>query len=182
VLLNEIQFSTTGEDNMMTLTCTDIKGEAEPKTNADGSMTYFENGTYERQKQLYKVWERISKEVNTYYSLTTINGSWSAIAASVIGDTRSDLPEDVPNWTKDNPATTEKAMALLEEDNPELFTDERISFTRSPESETPGVAGRKVAMLYNKAGNPVNPGESDFVVVRSPFLPMEAYTPDTEIT
>jgi hypothetical protein len=172
VLYSTIDFATVQNSNVMTLTCAMIKGASTPKTLPDGSIAPAVLPATTQQQERNRIWFKAGLTVEARYTGkdSTTNASWHDIAARLKDDTRTGGVDVSERWGAGRP-TTEDAMNALVEWNGELFSDDRLDFANSVESGTPGVAGIRVPVLYHKSYNPVNPGESDVVNVRRPFLP-----------
>jgi hypothetical protein len=183
VFYSTVDFATVKDSNMMTLACTMIKGASAPETLSDGSIKPGEPEKLpvtEQQQERNRIWFRAKLTVMARYTGkdNTTGSRWTDIAAQLKNDTRAGGVDISERWGEGRPAT-EDAMAALSEWNPELFSDARMNKGRSRESETDGVAGMLVPIIYHKSYNPVNPGQSDVVNVRLPFLP--EYKPEEEI-
>jgi hypothetical protein len=180
VFYSTVDFATVRDSNMMTLTCTMKKGASTSKTGSDGEQEAPELPATKQQQERNRIWLRAKLAVQAVYTGkdNTTYSSWTDIAAWLKNDTRSNGMDFAERWGEGHP-TTEEAIDALIEWNPELFTDARMNMGTSLESETPGVAGRKVSIIYFASYNPVNWGQSDVVNVRHPFLP--EYKPEEEI-
>jgi hypothetical protein len=177
VLYADIDFATVENTNVMKLTVEMVNNVT---TMPDGSLKAEELPVTEEHTERLKIWRKRELEVVARYTGkdTTTNSSWHDIAARLKNATRYDGIDASGRWGKGRP-TTEDAMNALADWNGHLFTGDRINFAVSPESGTDGVAGMDVPVLYHKSFNPINPGESDMVNVRLPFLP--EYFADEEI-
>jgi hypothetical protein len=177
VLYVDIDFATVENSNVMKLT---VEMTNTVTTLPDGSLKPGDLPVTQEHQERLKIWRKKAWQVVARYTGRddTTNSSWHDIAARLKGMTRLDGVDVSDRWPEGRPSV-EDAMTALASWNDHLFTDDRIDFARSPESETAGVAGMRVPMLYHESYNPIHPGESDVVKAQLPFLP--EYRSDEEI-
>jgi hypothetical protein len=189
VLQNEVEFSTTGDENKCTLTCVDIDGPATPKTGDDGtSAPGAKEGetVLDKEDERLRFWKTELVSIVTYATSdpNTAPSNWLALTDRVQKSARKDM------WPEGHPTQLEAFEALKTwkddasgRDNAALFTKTRMR-EDSPENaaiaKALGVAGLRVPILYGPQYHPF--GDPDAVVVKTPFAPEDRYTDGAKLT
>jgi hypothetical protein len=168
VLLMDISFATVSDDNMMTLTTTDITGPDTPVTNPDGSITPKPITRLDPAAERNKTWRRVTLTVvQDFTGLTnTVEPTWAAVIQLLLASATG---------FGDSPPTATDALAALQTWNSDLFSPARKNGYPSPESKT---YGQPLGRLFSK-WNPINPGVPDTVVVQLPYKP--SYPPEEQM-
>lgn len=160
VLLMDITFATVADENMMTLTTTDITGPDTPDTNDDGSITPKPIAKLDPAPVRNKTWRVVNLTVVQDFTglLNTVEATWAAVVQLMLASATG---------FGNSPPTAQDALASLQAWNPTLFSPARKTGYPSPESKTFGIP---LGRLFSK-WNPVNPGSADVVVVQLPYMP-----------
>lgn len=173
VLLSAVSFSTTGKENMMTLTCVDVEGTYKPVTYPDGSIVPVSIPEDVPPMARSKYWKKQDLTVVSGYKgdAGTIDSSWHDLVQRLL----QSAPLD--KWDA-APSATDALDALQAWNADNLFTTSRLSDYPSMES---ALLGRDLPALYSKEDNPISSGNADVVHIYYPFLPDALYTRDTKM-
>lgn len=184
ILLGEITFSTTGEENMMVLRGIIARNTPDFVESPDGSVKRKLSEVTEvakaQQQRNEIVWRRrtlaVVGGVITDDNNTT---TWAATADRMVASATAYEKE----WVEENgslPGRTE-ALTLLQDDNPGLFTNERLTRVQPLEIALIQETGIQVPVLYGPAYQPSWVGSPDEIIIREPFLPTVYYSTAKEI-
>jgi hypothetical protein len=167
VLLSSIEFSTTGDENEMVLTCDDIPEDQMPEYDGetgvvtvvaaeDVTSDYTDNVT-NKQEERNKKWAEVNLAVGKY-PLDDKKARWTDIAKTYLLSA-----VDPAMWGGVLP-TIERALTDLKEWNKNgVWTDARLKNSEgaSPENKLYKDLSVKIPWLY----------KDDPVIVRTPYLP-----------
>jgi len=182
ILTAEISFSTTGDENNMTL-----RGVIEDKRGKfiqadDGSIIRVEEvtGFTEEQQRRNKVWMKKELEIVDYFTTSFEDkapSNWGAIINRMLDTSKS----YISRWQKEKgrEPTKADALELLKQDNPELFTDLRLTHMEPVEKRLIAETGIEVPILYGPRYVPDYIAGPDKVIIRDPFLP--SYRSEEEV-
>jgi hypothetical protein len=166
VLIVDVEFSTDGDSNMMTMMCTDIEGEYEPKTDAmTGRITPVKPPAVITPKERTKVWRKVALEAVYAFngSFGTCPSTWQGLVDLLMASARFPY---IKRWP--HPPTVEDAISALVGWNPQLFESAyRMNYFSNAESK---LFGRTMPSIYGRENNPITPGVGDKINLQLPFL------------
>ena len=164
VITAEIEFSTTGEENKMTLLCVDLPmQEITLDENTGAIQAVMPDEVSEEaqvgEKENWRWSEQTLTVVLHKTGATDTDSSWSNIV-------KKELLDAAMNWVEGNKPTEKTALEALKEWNPDYFDDGKAYMQRgnSIENNKAGIGGRcNIKVPWLKTG--------DEIIVRRPFQP-----------
>lgn len=182
VLIGEVEFSTTGKENMMKLTCVfeDDKGKFIFDTSGAPIRVQTTQDIVEPQRQRNKIW--LEKKLLVVDFAGNDDDTAPKSFAAIAGVLLNSAQEYSARWMEEKgtmPTLTD-AIVAIKDWNPTLFSDTRLRRIPPVEKWIEQQTGVTVPVLYSASYQPPFLSGPDTVNLRLPFLP--SYRDDERIT
>jgi hypothetical protein len=195
VIRIEFQFSTTGDENLMRLTCVDVKPE---KTKEPNNTNGQKSAAIETQEKHIRWWREQTSKVGKWKKgdirVSSIGNAVKILVSSLSSDVNASIA--AAKWEaegvdiKDSEGMFKLAFAAVKDRNPSLFSADRLMPGRINDNErreikeaTGGAVDEKIPFIYSATFyTPSFAPEGDAIAFKFPFAPESAYVDDERLS